>query len=152
MKLHVPAWPGLLATGLVLATDQATKLIVTHYRDHLPYTIIGGLRIEYTRNTGVSFSLFRGQAGLLIVVVGIVTAAVLVGLLTTPRRYALPLGLVLGGSLGNWVDRARLGYVVDFVTAPHWPTFNIADVGLVAGIALLAVMVIWPQRQRGVSG
>jgi len=147
VKFHVPAWPGLLAAALVVAADQGTKLVVAHYRDHLPYKIVGGLRIEYTQNTGVSFSLFRGQAGLLIIIVGIVTAAVLVGLLTTPGRYAVPLGLILGGSLGNWVDRARLGYVVDFVTAPHWPTFNMADVSLVAGMALLAVMVFWPQRR-----
>jgi signal peptidase II len=146
VKFHFPVWPGLAATGVVLAVDQATKLVVTHYRDHLPYKILGGLQIDYTQNTGVSFSLLRGQAGVLIVVVGIVTAAVFLGLLTTPRRYAVPLGLILGGSLGNWVDRVRLGYVVDFVTAPHWPTFNVADVGLVAGMALLAVIVLWPQR------
>jgi signal peptidase II len=147
VRFHLPAWPGLLASGAVLTADQVTKLAISHYRDHLPYKIIGGLRIEYTQNTGVSFSLFSGQAGLLIVIVGIVTVAVLVGLLATPRRYAVPLGLILGGSLGNWVDRVRLGYVVDFVTAPHWPTFNVADVGLVAGMALLAVMVLWPQRR-----
>jgi signal peptidase II len=84
----------------------------------------------------------------LIIVVGLVTAAVLVGLLFTPRKYAVPLGLILGGSLGNWVDRVRLGYVVDFVTAPHWPTFNVADAALVGGMALLALVVFWPQRHR----
>ena len=148
MKLHPPAWPAMLAAALVLAADQATKLIVTHYRYRLPYRVVGGLRIEYPQNTGVSFSLFPGQTTVLIVIVGLVTAAVLVGLLLTPRRYALPLGLVLGGSLGNWVDRVRLGYVVDFVTAPHWPTFNVADAALVAGMAVLALVVFWPQRHR----
>jgi signal peptidase II len=114
----------------------------------LPYKVVGGLRIEYTQNTGVSFSLFPGQTTVLIIVVGLVTAAVLVGLLFTPRKYAVPLGLILGGSLGNWVDRVRLGYVVDFVTAPHWPTFNVADAALVGGMALLALVVFWPQRHR----
>jgi signal peptidase II len=148
MRLHAPAWPALLAAGIVLATDQASKVVVTHYRDRLPYKIVGGLRIEYTQNTGVSFSLFPGQTTLLIIVVGLVTAAVLIGLLITPRRYAVPLGLVLGGSIGNWVDRVRLGYVVDFVTAPRWPTFNIADIGLVAGMALLVLVVFWPQHSK----
>jgi signal peptidase II len=148
MKFRPPAWPALLGAAVVLATDQATKLIVTHCRDRLPYRIVGGLRIEYTQNTGVSFSLFPGQTTVLIIIVGLVTAAVIVGLLLTPRQYALPLGLVLGGSLGNWVDRVRLGYVVDFVTAPHWPTFNVADVGLVGGMAVLVLVVFWPQRYR----
>ena len=148
MRLHAPAWPALLAAGIVLGADQATKLVVTHYRYRLPYKIVGGLRIEYTQNTGVSFSLFPGQTTVLIIVVGLVTAAVLVGLLVTPRQYALPLGLVFGGSLGNWVDRVRLGHVVDFVTAPHWPTFNVADVALVGGMAVLALVVFWPQRHR----
>jgi signal peptidase II len=146
MKFHPPAWPAVLAAALVLAADQTTKLLVTHVRDHLPYKILGGLQLEYTQNTGVSFSLFPGQTAVLIVVVGLVTAAVIVGLLLTPRHYALPLGLVLGGSLGNWVDRVRLGYVVDFVTAPHWPTFNVADVALVGGMAVLVLVVFWPQR------
>jgi signal peptidase II len=148
VKLHAPAWPALAAAAFVLVADQATKLIVTHYRYRLPYKVLGGLRIEYTQNTGVSFSLFPGQTTVLIVVVGLVTAAVLVGLLITPRQYALPLGLVLGGSLGNWVDRVRLGYVVDFVTAPHWPTFNVSDVALVGGMAVLVLVVFWPQRHR----
>jgi signal peptidase II len=148
VKFHPPAWLALLAAALVLAADQATKLVVTHYRYRLPYKVVGGLRIEYTQNTGVSFSLFPGQTTVLIIVVGLVTAAVLVGLLFTPRKYAVPLGLILGGSLGNWVDRVRLGYVVDFVTAPHWPTFNVADAALVGGMALLALVVFWPQRHR----
>jgi signal peptidase II len=148
VKLHAPAWPALVAAALVLAADQATKVIVTHYRHRLPYKIVGGLRIEYTQNTGVSFNLFPGQTTVLIVIVGLVTAAVLVGLLITPRQYALPLGLVLGGSLGNWVDRVRLGYVVDFVTAPHWPTFNVADAALVGGMAVLVLVVFWPARHR----
>ena len=70
MRLHAPAWPALLAAGIVLAADQATKLVVTHYRYRLPYKVVGGLRIEYTQNTGVSFSLFPGQTTVLIVVVG----------------------------------------------------------------------------------
>ena len=148
MRLHAPAWPALLTAGIVLAADQAAKLVVAHYRYSLPYKVVGGLRIEYTQNTGVSFSLFPGQTTVLIIVVGLVTAAVLGGLLVTPRQYAIPLGLVLGGSLGNWVDRVRLGYVVDFVTAPHWPTFNVADVALVGGMAVLALVVFWPQRHR----
>jgi signal peptidase II len=148
VKVHRPAWPALLAATLVLVADQAAKLVVTHYRYRLPYRVFGGLRIEYTQNTGVSFSLFPGQTTVLIIVVGLVTAAVMVGLLLTPRRYAVPLGLILGGSLGNWVDRVRVGYVVDFVTAPHWPTFNVADVALVAGMAVLALVVFWPQRRR----
>ena len=88
-------------------------------------------------------ALILGLPFVLIIVVGLVTAAGLVGLLFTPRKYAVPLGLILGGSLGNWVDRVRLGYVVDFVTAPHWPTFNVADAALVGGMALHRV---WEAR------
>jgi signal peptidase II len=148
MKLHRPPWPGLLAAALILVADQVTKLLVVHYRARLPWFFFGNVRIEYTQNTGMSFSLLRGQGAVLLVVVALITAGVAVGLAATPRRYAVALGLILGGSLGNLVDRIRLGHVVDFVGFYSWPTFNVADAALVAGIAVLVLAVLWPQKKR----
>jgi signal peptidase II len=146
MKLRLPAWPALVAAALVLAIDQASKLIIVHLRDRLPYFLFGDVRLEYVQNTGASFSLFRGHSSPLIGVVGVITAAVVIGLFTAPRRYGVPLGLILGGSLGNLIDRIRLGYAVDFIGVYSWPTFNVSDIALVAGIGVLALVILWPRR------
>ena len=148
MKLHRPPWPGLLAAAVILAADQITKLLIMHFRDRLPYFLVGDIRIEYTQNTGASFSVFRGHGSVLMVVVSVIAVAVAVGLLSTPRKYAVALGLIFGGSLGNLIDRIRLGYVVDFFGVYSWPTFNVSDAALVAGIALLVLVMFWPQQKR----
>ena len=148
MKFHRPPWPGLLAAALILIADQVSKLLVVHYRARLPWFLFGKVRIEYTQNTGMSFSLLRGQGAVLLVAVALITIAVAIGLATTPRRYALALGFILGGSLGNLVDRIRLGHVVDFFGVYSWPTFNVSDAALVIGICFLVLAVLWPQNKQ----
>jgi len=62
-----------------------------------------------------------------------------------PPAYRLGLGILLGGALGNLIDRVRLGAVVDFIDVPWWPTFNFADVAVVVGVAL----VVWAVLRAG---
>jgi signal peptidase II len=132
---------------LALATtalDQATKLLVVS-RMALGESIpVLGPVMSLTRqaNTGAFFSLFASAGGLL-AVVGVVLVAVLLfwGWRAGNRHpeLILPLGLVLGGAMGNLIDRLARGEVVDFLDFHFWPVFNVADIALTAGV-LLAIL------------
>jgi signal peptidase II len=64
----------------------------------------------------------------------------------------LPVGLVVGGALGNLADRIRIGAAVDFLDLPLWPAFNVADVAIVAGVGLFMAMLLGPEPRHGPSG
>jgi len=131
----------LVALGIVIA-DQASKAVVLAFADRLPYTVAGGLRIELVRNTGVSFSLFTGS-GFVIAGVAAVVVALLVLFLVLPRVYSMPLAILLGGSLGNLIDRLHAdGSVVDFIAVYWWPRWNIADAAIVVGACLMVLTVV----------
>jgi signal peptidase II len=131
----------------VLATDQLTKWVVRGAADALPATIAGGIRIVPTYNSGVSFSRLAGRGSLVMVLVAVVATAVAAALVLAPPRYKLPLGIILGGALGNLVDRVRFdGAVFDFVALWWWPAFNVADIAVVAGTALLMVRLLRVQH------
>jgi signal peptidase II len=146
------AWAraGLVALG-VLVADQVTKALVRggvergERHDLLPL-----LDLVHVRNDGIAFGVLGGSNTWLVVVA--VTAA-LVGLLAVFAAHAdrpgvwLPTGLLLGGALGNVIDRARDGAVTDFLKLPHWPAFNLADVAITAGVVTL-VLVLDASRDR----
>jgi len=133
--------PGLAACGLVVALDQGTKALATSLVDRgdrveiLPFLAIGNVR-----NKGVAFGLGGDISAALIGV----TIVLLVGLLVFlairdhgDRLVWLPAALLLGGALGNLADRVRDGAVIDFIDLPLWPTFNLADAAITAGVLLL---------------
>jgi signal peptidase II len=102
-------------------------------------------------NTGAAFGLFRGGNTVLMVVAIVVMIAIIVytHFLSAERWLVLvSLGLQLGGALGNFVSRARLGHVVDFLRVPYWPTFNVADSSIVVGVVLLALLVLTEKREH----
>jgi signal peptidase II len=154
VNLHRPPVAALVAAGAVLVVDQASKAVIWSQRGSLPLHLFGDVRLEETHNTGMSFSLLRGNPELLTVLVAVISAVVLILLFVVPRRYGLPLGLVLGGSLGNLVDRIRWGWVLDFFGVYWWPTLNIADLAIVAGAILLGWRILFqpPARDAGVQG
>lgn len=139
--------------GIVVAVDQVTTSLVETDLHH-PLHLLGpfGLAIGY--NSGSAFSLFTGDAPVL-VVVAIVLSAVLIWMVWRARSaaIAIALGLVLGGALGNLCDRAFRGHhgdVVDFITLSHWPTFNVADACITVGVVLL-VALYWRVPAAGPS-
>ena len=116
------------------------------------------LRLVFSENNGGLFGLFRGQA----VVFGLVSLVV-VGVIVLYHARAggslylsITLGLLLGGAVGNLIDRLRLGYVVDFVDAGigslRWYTFNVADTGISFAIILLLAASLWPSVARRDGG
>jgi signal peptidase II len=142
---HRVAFTGIAA--LVVVLDQLAKHWALQALDDGPIDLVGSLRLKLTFNSGAAFSLGDGRTTL-IAVVGLIVAAIVVrlGLRAERRVWALGLGFVLGGALGNLVDRAFRagdgllgGHVVDFVDLQWWPVFNVADAALWVGIGLLVL-------------
>ena len=142
-----------LTASVVVAADQLSKIWVRSHLavgQSLPET--GWLRLTYVRNTGAAFGLFQGQSFLL-TVVGLVGTAILLGYaLFIYRRFPIStlgevaLGLVLGGTVGNLIDRLRFGYITDFVNLGFWPTFNVADSAIVVGAIIFTYSLILAAR------
>ena len=148
----------LAALGLYLA-DQATKAwaVKTLRFGEERVVIRGFLQFIYTENSGIAFGQLQegGSFGRWFFVVLAVLAAVAVFyyFMRTPRNDDRVLGacaLLLAGILGNLTDRARLGYVIDFIVLHagdyHWPTFNIADASITIGALLLAYDLVFSRR------
>jgi signal peptidase II len=133
--------PAAIATaGLVVAIDQATKqLAITNIERGDQANIFFGLDLTNTRNSGVAFGAFEGGGVLVAILIGI-SLALLVGYFALNHEMPLlwlPVGLLLGGALGNLADRARDGAVIDFIDPVAWPAFNLADSCIVVGVFLL---------------
>lgn len=140
-------WRALLgAAGAVVALDQVTKAIA---RD----AIASGERVEFlpfldfvhVMNRGVAFGMLGDESrGLVVAITVVALAAVGVWFALDPLRpWAwLAIGLLAGGALGNLVDRLRLDAVTDFIDLPAWPSFNLADVAITAGAALLVLSAL----------
>ena len=152
----------ILSAVLLGAADQASKvwavrnLPLFELREIVP----GFFGMVHVRNTGVAFSLLstldpRWAQPLLILATVLAMGAVLAYIAFLPCRGAAPvgLGLILGGAIGNLIDRARLGYVVDFLDLywrnHHWPTFNVADVGITVGVFLLLIDMVFSPKEPG---
>jgi signal peptidase II len=140
------AWAkAALVALVVLALDRLSKQAVEssiaqgEERSFLP-----GVQLVHTRNSGVAFGLLGGAQ--VYVTVALALAVMLV-LLYFARRAGggpiwLPTGMILGGALGNVVDRLRYGFVTDFIKLPlGWPPFNVADAAITVGVLLLAFIV-----------
>jgi signal peptidase II len=147
------AGPAALATAaLVVAIDQGTKqLIDSKIERGDSVNVFFGLDLTNTRNTGVAFGALEG-AGLIVAILIGVSLALLVGYFFVNRRMPwlwLPVGLLLGGAVGNLIDRAREGAVIDFIDPVAWPAFNVADSCIVVGVLILLWVVEGsPKRAR----
>src|SRR4029450_9674721 len=107
------------------------------------------------QNSGIAFGLFGSRTSIVIVVTAIAVGAMLVFFARLGRRppvLPVALGLVLGGSIANLVDRVRLGHVTDFLDLEAWPAFNLADTFIVVGVAVLFGALALPARPRHMNG
>ena len=123
--------------GLTVAADQVTKAIaVASLERGEQVNVFLGLDMTYVRNEGVAFGALSGGGAVLVTVIALAMAALVVffALNTTVRLLWLPVGLILGGALGNLADRARDGAVIDFIDPIAWPAFNLADTAIVIGV------------------
>ncbi len=136
----------LALAAAVFVADQATKWEVRGHAGRLPWHVFAGLSISLNYNSGVSFSRFAGGGDAVIALVAAVVAAVTAALVLAPPRFRPALGVILGGALGNLVDRFHYGSVVDFIAVYRWPPFNVGDAGILIGTAILVVEVMRATR------
>jgi signal peptidase II len=145
-------WP-LFGASIIAGMDQAVKLVVVGLRPRL--SVIPGLfAISFRTNTGTAFGLLQ-EIPMTLTLVGLFMLLGLLIYLPRASRAGNPweptaLALIIGGVTGNLIDRLRWGYVVDyldvFIGTYHWPTFNLADIAISAGVGLLLLEVLWGRR------
>jgi signal peptidase II len=150
-----PQWVSLGAVALsALGADQLTKAIVTTRLDlNDEVHIIGPFAIHHVTNSGIAFGLFASATPIVILLTSLAVAWMLYFFARSGSRHpVLPvaLGLVIGGSSSNLVDRVRLGHVTDFLDLRYWPAFNLADTFIVVGVAALLLALVMSDRQRPV--
>jgi signal peptidase II len=142
----------LLTAAVVVAVDQATKGLLRgelargEHRD-----LILGFELSHVTNSGIAFGALEGAADGLVLGVTAAALALIVGWFTVAgdrRGMWLGVGLLVGGAIGNLIDRLRLDGVTDFIDPPYWPAFNIADVAITAGVVVLAVASLGPAPAR----
>ncbi len=138
----------------VLFIDQITKILVLkNLKPNVSLPLINNVfNLTYVKNTGTAFGLFLNQTTLFIII-SIITSIAIILYLKFPSLFKiktklqvsieLALCLILGGAMGNLIDRIRFGYVIDFLDFRIWPVFNVADSAITAGAAVLAWRILF---------
>jgi signal peptidase II len=143
-------------SALIVLADQVSKYwVLTHLLPGESLPRQGLLRLTHIQNTGSAFGLFANQTFLLTVVTAVAVLALFIFLRYQPwrnLRTSLATGLLLGGSIGNLIDRIRLGHVTDFIDigflhGPRFYAFNVADAAITVGAITLALFLILSSRK-----
>jgi signal peptidase II len=134
----------LLIVASVVALDQLTKyLIMTNLSAYDSREIFPFLHIVHVKNTGAAFGMFRTLGSTFFITLSVCAIFFIVYLLEKRTYNTLGLSLILGGAIGNLIDRVLYGKVVDFVDFSvgtfHWPAFNVADSALTIGIGVILI-------------
>jgi len=145
-------WSSLFAVALAaIGADQLTKGIVTSRLGlYDEVHVAGPLSIHHVQNSGIAFGLFASATAVVILLTAAAVAWMLYFFARSGSRHpVLPiaLGLVIGGSVSNLVDRVRLGHVTDFLDFKFWPAFNLADTFIVVGVAILLLTLVATERR-----
>lgn len=152
----------LLATALVITVlDQVVKRVVVNVLRMGESVDVAGafVRLTRTSNTGAAFGLFRGRSNWFIAI-SLIASVIIVALsrkiVEAGRVERVAFSLILGGTVGNLIDRIRLGAVVDFIDVGaggfRWPAFNVADSAITIGVTLLAVSILFLNGMRPAPG
>jgi signal peptidase II len=139
------AWGKALAVAAgVIALDQATKALVRSGIDKGDENpVLPAIKLVHVENKGVAFGFLSDGGALLVVLVALAALALIIWFsLHADRPLAwLPTGLLLGGAIGNVIDRVGQGGVTDFVKLPAWPAFNVADMAITFGVLILVLVL-----------
>lgn len=138
---------------LVCIVDQATKwLIVRSLAPNQSLAVFSPFfHLTYVQNTGAAFGLFKGSQWLFLLCAVLVAAWIIRELLrgqTNAHLLTVSYALVLGGAVGNVIDRLRLNYVIDFLDFRVWPVFNVGDSAITVGVALLIGHTLFQKKTR----
>jgi signal peptidase II len=145
-------WAGLAAVvAAAVVGDQLTKHVVTsRLALYESSRVIGPLSIHRVENSGIAFGLFTSATAVVIALTALAVVWMLVYFARHGARHpAIPasLGLLIGGSVSNLVDRVRLGHVTDFIDLRWWPAFNLADSFIVIGVGILLAALLGADRR-----
>jgi len=164
---------GLGTAAVVVVLDQLSKAAILGFFGERVFggreTVTSFFNLTLTYNRGISFGLFNGGAGLNALIFSLAAAAIVAALVYWLSRVSSPflaiaIGLIIGGAVGNVIDRLRLGAVVDFLDfhygALHWPAFNLADSAICVGVVALLLdgllrrepQTLEPRQRRVDSG
>ncbi len=146
-------WRGVvlgLTFLLVITADQLTKVWVRSYEEAEVIHQLGFLQLIHVQNTGASFGIFKGHSFTLMIVdiVGVVVLLAMAFYLYRRLPYLVTLlniiafSLIMGGTVGNLIDRIRLEHVTDFIDVGFWPVFNVADSAITVGVVILVFSLI----------
>ena len=154
-RTHVGRFAAIAAAVVIL--DQITKALVRGWLDERETWPEGFdlIRISHVENSGAAFGILQGGGPFLIASSILGAVIVLVFLRAAPpgdRLYETALALVLGGAIGNLIDRVFRGTVTDFIDPTHYPAFNIADSSIVVGVIALAVLSLWRPHGKEAAG
>jgi signal peptidase II len=146
----------MIVASAAIVADQLTKQAVGRTLAlGESVEIVGPFSIHHVQNSGIAFGLFSSSTTLVIAVTTIAVGAMLLFFARSGGRHpVLPaaLGLVLGGSIANLVDRVRLGHVTDFLDFVAWPAFNLADTFIVVGVTVLFGALVLGDRSDRIHG
>lgn len=157
-SLKERSWLLLVMTCSILF-DHFSKLFIEVwlplYSSYAPFPQLAELfRFTHTSNTGAAFGLFQNNNAWFGLIAAIVSGVILFYNYQLPAGHWLlrtALGLQLGGALGNMIDRIRLGHVTDFMDFGPWPVWNMADLSIVSGVVILALLMYLEQRQAKIA-
>ncbi|MFW6014243.1 MAG: signal peptidase II [Nanoarchaeota archaeon] len=128
----------------IILLDQLSKYLIKVNLDwHEPKVLIENIAsLTLTKNTGGAFSIFQ-ENNLLLFFAGIlITITLFYYLIRADKKEVIPIALIIGGALGNLLDRALHGGVIDFIQISIWPVFNIADIAITLGVTMLIIKII----------
>lgn len=152
-------WRWFALAAAVVAVDQLSKWVVLgHFAYGERLRVTGFFNLVLAHNKGAAFSMFADAAGWQtpLLIAFALAASGIVGFLIVRnagnRLFCLGLALILGGAIGNLIDRVRFGFVVDFLDFHamgwHWPAFNVADSGITVGAAILILEGFVTRREK----
>ena len=143
--------PWLIAVVILLADQWTKALVIASFLPGQSMPLLPPLvSLTYVQNTGAAFGLFKGQQTLFIVLSVLIIGWVAAELSTPPPKPLVggwSYALILGGAAGNLIDRARWGYVVDFIDLHVRPVFNVSDSAITIGVTLLVLHTLRPKQQ-----
>lgn len=141
----------LLTAVAVIAVDQWTKwLAFKQIQPGESIDVFPAVSLGHTENDGIAFGVFAGKPWIVFSLMGVALATLVWFYVRHRNRPGLWLatGLLLGGAIGNAIDRVSLGYVRDFIELPHFPSFNVADMAITFGVVVLVLTVEQNQGQE----
>lgn len=149
--------PLLLVAAAVFAVDQVTKALIRGWLA-VGETWPGDvelIRLAHVENDGAAFGILQGAGTLLIITTSVAIALIALTMLRSdsyPRSHLYALALILGGAIGNLVDRLARGSVTDFIDPTHYPSFNIADSAIVIGVSAIVLLTLFESSDDDAEG